>query len=61
MNHLVDGSEIRRLPVKVGSFSHYLQFFFFASSQVVGLGISEAVSNHFSMIMIAWPRLNSLR
>ena len=23
----VDGSEIRRLPVEVGSFSHYLQFF----------------------------------
>ena len=34
---------------------------FFASSQVVGLGISEAVSIHFSMIMLAWPGLNSVR
>jgi len=25
--HTVDGSEIRRLPVEVGSFSHYLQGF----------------------------------
>ena len=36
---MIDGSEIRRSPVEVGSLSHYLRRFY--TSQVVGLGISE--------------------
>ena len=36
----IDGSEILRSPVEVGSLSYYLQGFW-APSQVVGLGISE--------------------
>ena len=31
IGHTVDGSEIRRAPVEVGSLSHYLKAFFFSS------------------------------
>ena len=44
MSHTVDGSEIRRSPVEVGSLSHYLRRVLYIQT-VVGNGISAINSS----------------
>ena len=44
MSHTVDGSEIRRSPVEVGSLSHYLRSFIHPNGGCLGFQPSTVVA-----------------